>query len=459
MNRIFLTSFFLFLLMASMLFAQTGKQYSFIVAGHTYGAHARTTPGLHPPFLAKLPKDIDSSVFALFLTGDLVNQSSKTNWNQVKVDLSTLPIPSYYIMGNHDADPLGYAAFNEKHGGTFYSFSHQNDLYIILNSTKKERSISSDQVDFLKGVIVGSVSKRVFIFIHELIWNSDAKYRGVMSNSRSRYNEMVRYSNFWSDIFPLLSAEKERSFYIMAGDVGGNTDAVSAFYDTRENVKLVASGMGEVADENYLKVHVSDDTVKFAFVPLNESITMHQVQYYSVPEKPGSIIGPTVIIPGSKAITYQASEVFNATSYRWKLPVATTGSSINSSIPIDFSANYKFDSIAVYAVNTGYGESEPLFFPVIAEGYNSAPSIGSVPSFEMSVSTINQSIRLKVQSAEQQSVILSVFDLQGRRLHTDTFNLPNGISTRMLYFNLNRGIYMLTLSNGVQHLIGRFRQQ
>jgi hypothetical protein len=443
--------------MASMLFAQAGKQYSFIVAGHTYGAHARTTPGLHPPFLAKLPNDIDSSVFALFLTGDLVNQSSKTTWNQVKADLSKLTIPSYYIMGNHDADPLGYDAFNEKHGSTFYSFFHQSDLYIILNSTKKERSISSDQVDFLKGVIAGSVSKRVFIFIHELIWNSDKKYRGVISNSRSRYNEIVKYSNFWSDIFPLLSAEKERSFYIMAGDVGGNTDAVSAFYDTRENVTLVASGMGEVSDENYLKVHISDDTVKFAFVPLNESITMHQVQYYSVPEKPGSINGPTIIIPGTKAINYQASEVFNATSYRWELPGSTTGSITNSSIQIDFSADYKSDSIAVYAVNNGYGESEPFFKPVIAEGYNSVPAIGSLPSFEMSVLTINHGVKLKIKSPEQQSVILSVFDLQGRRLYTDTFALPKGTSTRMFDYTLNRGIYVLTLSNGMQQLIGKFR--
>jgi predicted MPP superfamily phosphohydrolase len=451
MNRNFIITFILILLSQNMALAQSVNQYSFIVAGHTYGAHARQTLGLHPPFMEKLPAAIDSSAFALFLTGDLVNQSNKASWDQVKTDLASLTIPSYYIMGNHDINSFGYAAFNEKHGGTFYSFYHQTDLFIILNSTKKDRSISSDQVDYLKRILNSSTNsaKRVFIFIHELIWNSHIKYRGVMSNSRSRYDQMVNYSNFWDEIFPILSTDQDRKYYLIAGDVGGNTDAISAFYDTRGNVTFVASGMGEVEDENYLKVNVLEDTVRFTFIPLNEEIIMLPVRFYNVPEKPDTIFGPIEIDPGMVEINYQSGEIFNATSYRWILPDKTSGASSASSILVDFGTGYEYDTIAVCAVNKGFGESEPFKIPIKAEGYNQIPLNSQLPSLEMSFSVSNHTIDIKFKSQKRQSVTLSVFDLQGKCFLTENFNLNEGLSTRELIFHSEYfGILLFSLSNG-----------
>jgi hypothetical protein len=451
MNKKGFITFIIFLIGRNLIFAQSEGDYSFIVAGHTYGAHARNTLGLHPPFMEKLSSDKDSSIFALFLTGDLVNQSTRASWDQVKTDLASLAIPSYYIMGNHDINSYGYAAFNEKHGGTFYSFYHQTDLYIILNSTKKDRSISSDQIEFLKGVLTsaGNETTRVFIFFHELLWNSDIKYKGMMSNSRSRYDQMISFSNFWGDVFPILRTDRNRKFYLMAGDVGGNTDAVSAFYDTRENVTLVASGMGEVADENYLKVDVSEDTVQFAFIPLSDTITMQPVQFYDVPEKPDTIIGPVEIIPDTIGVAYQTDEIFNATSYRWKLPKEVSGTSIGNSIQVDFSSGYQYDTIKVYAVNNGFGESDPFELLVKAEGYNSVTINGVKYPFEMNIISDGGEVTLQIQNRERQPLNLSVFDLQGKCLHSERYLMPEGISNWTLdFYPFDPGTYMLQLSGG-----------
>ena len=54
-------------------------------------------------------------------------------------------------MGNHDANSAGYDAFEAKHAATFYSFYRQNELYIVLNSTIEQRSITEEQLDFLAG--------------------------------------------------------------------------------------------------------------------------------------------------------------------------------------------------------------------------------------------------------------------------------------------------------------------
>jgi len=458
MNRNFIFTIILFLMSRSLAFTQSEGNYSFFVAGHTYGSHTGENIGLHPPFLEKLSTDIDSTFFALFLTGDLVNQSTTASWNQVKTELNNMSIPSYYIMGNHDANALGYTAFNEKHGGTFYSFYNHSDLFIILNSTRQERSISSDQVDFLKGVLTsaGTETKRVFIFFHELLWNSDAKYRGMMANSRSRYAQMVNFSNFWSEVFPILAADLKRNYYVIAGDVGGNTDAVSAFYDTRENVTLLASGMGEVSDENYLKVDVSTDTVQFSFIPLNEEITMLPVYYYAVPEKPDTIIGPVEIIPGTQSISYRTGEIFNATSYRWDLPAGISGSSNISSIQLGFGSDYQFDTISVCAVNKGFGESEPFKLSVKAEGYNSFFLNRENSNLKMNVSSKNNEINVHCLSYKRQTIILSVFDLQGKQLYNERILISEGLSTMNFEFSHEQqGIYLVSISDGIMRQTGK----
>jgi len=277
---------------------QNDSTYSFLVAGHAYGAHAGTNNGLHPPFLKKLTENHDS-VMALFLTGDIVKQSTTASWNQVEKELSTLGIKSYYVMGNHDNNSVGHAVFAKKHAGAYYSLIYKNELYVILNSTESDRSISKKQLDFLDNLISNTDTKweRAFIFFHEVIWNSNIKYKSVRSNSRSRYNQIANISNFWNEVYPKLTALKGKEFFLFAGDVGGNTDAIAASYDQWENVTLLSSGMGEVKDENYLKVNVLPDTVTFQLIPLNDGINMKPITWYNIPEKPDSIFGPLTIFP------------------------------------------------------------------------------------------------------------------------------------------------------------------
>lgn len=178
--------------------SQTDSGYSFYVAGHAYGAHAGKNISLHPPFLSKLTENQDSSTIALFLTGDIVNQSNTASWNQVEKELSDLNLNSYYVMGNHDNNSVGYEVFRNKHGGAYYSFIYKNELYVVLNSTESDRSISPAQLKFLDDTFANTDAnwERAFIFFHEVIWNSNKKYKLVRSNSRSRYDQIATVSNF-----------------------------------------------------------------------------------------------------------------------------------------------------------------------------------------------------------------------------------------------------------------------
>ena len=91
-NFITVLSAILFPAFSTGLIAQPDTSYSFIVAGHAYGAHAGENIGLHPPFLAKLNQDMPPGTLAIILTGDIVNQSTPESWAQVETELDATGI-------------------------------------------------------------------------------------------------------------------------------------------------------------------------------------------------------------------------------------------------------------------------------------------------------------------------------------------------------------------------------
>lgn len=426
---------------------QVNSAYSILVAGHAYGAHTGLNIGLHPPLLKKLQVITENEVAALFLTGDIVNQSTTASWAEVERELSELQLTAYYVMGNHDDNSTGLAVFNKKHGGTYYSFTIQNDLYIVLNSTESGRSISPAQLQYLSEVLQNSTSRnqRVFIFFHEVLWNSHEKYKLVRSNDRSRYNEIVHISNFWDKMFPLLTAYAEKNFYLFAGDVGGRPDAVAAFYDRWANVTLLASGMGEVKDENYMEVNILPDTVIFKLIPLNDGVEMKPITWYNVPEMPQFIEGPAKVSPPQFTVRYKVSPVFNATAYRWDLSSGISGNSDSADIDLHFDDNFQTGQISARAVNDGFGESEPVVFEVQSNNYN------SVDGMEIETGLFVQqnlsSLQIVCHSDKRFHSRLRIYNVSGMLLYEDEFFLHVGLNTKVVDKRLvGKGLVLIELS-------------
>lgn len=415
--------------------SQPVSTYSFYVAGHTYGAHAGTNIGLHPPFLKKLIENKDSIVFALFLTGDIVNQSTTESWDQVEEELSDLNLTSYYVMGNHDNNSTGNEVFRKKHGSTYYSFIYKHELYVVLNSTESDRSISPAQLKFLDDIFANTDAswESAFIFFHEVIWNSNEKYKLVRSNSRSRFNQIVNVSNFWYEVYPRLTAFPEKQFYLFAGDVGGNTDAIAASYDRWDNVTLISSGMGEVFDENYLKVVVLPDTVTFKLIALNNAVEMKPITWYNIPEKPDSIFGPTTVSTSQTNYTYFVDSVQNATSYKWTFSEGISGSSDSSFIKLHFEEQFKSGKISVAAIHDGFGESGTEEIQVSVKNSTQISENQNETKFEIQQNQNN--LLLKFNSNKPQNAVITFYDFFGRTVYKSAFFVNQGYCSKSIESN------------------------
>ena len=250
--------------------------YSFYIAGHTYGKPGVESKGLYGPFTDKfhLINKYQSIKFG-FLLGDLVKKASNEAWELVKKDLNSLDprIENIIVPGNHDVGKGAHGALREiflqQFGKTFFSFKHGKDLFIMLDGNISEWNISGEQLQFLKQSLPNKndSTNNIFIFSHQLIWQSSSKpeFKKIKPNSlEGRSNNL----NFWGEVFPLFS-DLTNNIYFFSGDIGAFPNGNELFYAKYLNVTFVATGMGGGMRDNFLIVSVIKDHVEIFFVPIN----------------------------------------------------------------------------------------------------------------------------------------------------------------------------------------------
>lgn len=229
--------------------------YSFFVAGHTYGVKEKRIPGLHMPFVAEFDylNQYAGMRFGV-LTGDIVYYSNDTSWNHVDQQLQQLKVPTHFTTGNHDEGHK--SPYKDRYGITYSAFEQENDLCIILNPGLGGWNIWGDQMAFLKGTLATAPKyDNIFLFFHHLVWWApDNEYEQYRPNSLDGRAPDV---NFLSEVMPMLIAT-EKPVYCFAGDVAAAGNRTAFFADRKDNVRLVASGMGNQMTDNYLLITVDE---------------------------------------------------------------------------------------------------------------------------------------------------------------------------------------------------------
>lgn len=266
-NRIFLS--LIILLFPCLLAGQSSPiLYSFFVAGHAYGQPGVDNIGLHPPFKAKFDYIKSRPEITMgFLTGDIVIRGTEKNWDEVDADIDSLGIPVWFAVGNHDMSdrPL----FEERYGPTYFSFTENGDLFIVLDPNLDSWRISGDQLVFLNRILdtYASETENVFVFFHQMLWWSpDNIYKDLASNS---LEDRAADINFWTEIEPMFNALDNKVF-MYAGDVGAGAWAIDCAYDCYDNISFIASGMGEGPGDNFVITNIHyDRSVSYDLICLN----------------------------------------------------------------------------------------------------------------------------------------------------------------------------------------------
>jgi len=244
--------------------------YSFFVAGHTYGQPGIKN-GLHPPFKEKFEyiRNRPEIKFGVF-TGDIVAANpTAEDWDKVDIDIKNLGLPVYFAVGNHDMEDRGL--FESRYGDTYYSFSFQNDLFVVLDPNIDGWNISGEQMEFLKETLDENKGNtdNIFVYFHQLLWwKNNSIYTNYRPNSFEGKADTI---NFWSEVEPLFK-NLQNQVFMFAGDVGAANWAADFMYDKYGNISLIASGMGEGDGDNFVVANVHEDkSMSYDLICLNDT--------------------------------------------------------------------------------------------------------------------------------------------------------------------------------------------
>lgn len=223
--------------------------YSFLVAGHTYGYPMSKNRGIDPPFVSSFSnlnnKNLDFGIF----TGDVVRKSNKEYWDATLNDIKKLNFPIHIAPGNHDRNKEFKNRFQ-----FYYHFLSNSDLFIILSP--KKWNIDGSQLEFLKSTIQNNkhLVNNIFIFCHELVWWSpDNSFQNIKINYLPNYPGS---SNYWQEVHPFLKTIN-KNIVLFAGDLGATKNVSNFAFDKRDNIYFIASGMGDEARDQFLIVDVN----------------------------------------------------------------------------------------------------------------------------------------------------------------------------------------------------------
>lgn len=252
------------------------ENYSFFIAGHTYGSQIdkENSIGLYRPFKDKFDFiNSEKNIELGFLLGDVVYSSKRFgSWEAAKKDMNILRPKIYVARGNHDG---ALEQFENQFGKSYKSFVHKKNLFLIIDPNLDEWNISGEQLLFFKNAIKKEEKNvnNIFILTHQMIWWDKRLYPKPFPNS---IDYKSTDSNYWTTIEPILK-KTNKPVYLFAGDVGAfskehrKKDHIIEYdYHKDVNITYVSSGMGGGVRDNFIIVNVSKEgEVSFRLIHLN----------------------------------------------------------------------------------------------------------------------------------------------------------------------------------------------
>ena len=113
----------------------------------------------------RIIKDINNKkpLFAIDV-GDLVFDGEKEKYRIFYNEIEKSKVPFLVAIGNHEIRESGRANYFDIFGDFYYSFSHNNSLFIVLDDAN-EKYIDKQQMDFLEKELKRNF-KHKFVFMH-----------------------------------------------------------------------------------------------------------------------------------------------------------------------------------------------------------------------------------------------------------------------------------------------------
>lgn len=254
------------------------SSYSFIVAGHVYGAFQGSSPA--KSFVKVLPKIKMENPLFLALLGDNFKRGSIGEAKSFKKLLTNeLGIPTFNAPGNHDIRiKEQYKTYFGEH---FSTFIVATELFIFLDTeTDPSGVLPQNQLTLIENALAMCIQdspgpwkfnnifrmrkkidtttiNNVFIFSHRHLWATTNKtYGNALFPGLKEEERKTIAKGFSNDITPLLKKVEEIPIFWFSGAIGSN-NKFTLFYEKHpdfKNLTVIGTGVRSSASDVVLQV-------------------------------------------------------------------------------------------------------------------------------------------------------------------------------------------------------------
>jgi hypothetical protein len=261
----------------------TALDYSFIVSGHFHGrseslstfpagtvlGNIDTLNALHPLFLMSLGD--------LFLN---VNDIHVQHYQKSLFD--KLKMPLFNSVGNHDLSNGN--RYEKEYGKSFFSFIHNTELFIVLNTEVNDGDIKGEQLEMLKTAIADAsrqAIRHIFIFSHRPVWSEGHPVYSKLFKDNTK--SQIGLPNYKKEIQPLIE-HSSIPIYWISGSLGDGP--ASFFYDKDPSgITFMQTAIRDLPRDAVLIVQVKAGNISFQGVSLTgeqlQPIENYNVDYWT----------------------------------------------------------------------------------------------------------------------------------------------------------------------------------
>lgn len=198
LKNLFLVGFFVIILTSSLLAAS----YTFVVLGDS-----RDGDQIFKKILNQV-ENIPELAFVVH-TGDGVRVGSEANFKKYLAQIEPLKNKWYQVIGNHELYSGGYSICNKYFPKNYYSFTYQNDLFVILDNAFPA-SFDDTQLEWLENTLAEKEKDSLFfVFLHCPLFDPSGFSKSHIMGSTEYIEKLFK-------VF-----KKYRVNYVMAGHIHG----------------------------------------------------------------------------------------------------------------------------------------------------------------------------------------------------------------------------------------------
>ena len=232
-------------------FSKSKLLNNFYIVGHAYGAHNSTNKGLQNSLLEYFEnQNLDKA--SLFLTGDIVKESSFENLNLAKNQIERYFDKYYISIGNHDIGHGTSTDFYKIFKEDLHMINYENLSIVVANfSTYNWQPTLKDKVK-INNFIKKTQNKNVIILSHPVFW-----YNLTLNKPIRNGDDMLKVELGLDTLDWLEQNDKNITF--ISGDYGSNVPETFCEYDPQKNILYIASGVyDQIEDRLIVITEISD---------------------------------------------------------------------------------------------------------------------------------------------------------------------------------------------------------